>query len=79
MDRLTKDKLDLEYFKYIHKRTPKNQKEFECFQFWLDKREEYDLHQYNYGVTLDNFSLFFTARKGRRDPGEYCDENKEQK
>ena len=30
MDRLTKDKLDLEYFKYIHKRTPK-QKEFECF------------------------------------------------
>lgn len=80
MGRLTtKDNLDLGFFKYLHKRFPKNKSEFECFQSWLDKREEYDLNQYNNGVTRDNFSLFFTAWTGRRDPGEYCDENKEQK
>lgn len=78
MDRLTKDKLDLGFFKYKHKRSPKNKKEFECFQLWLDKRETHDLNEYNYGVTRDNFRLFFTAWKGRRDPGEYCDDNKEQ-
>ena len=69
MDRLTKDKLDLEYFKYIHKRTPKNKKEFECFQFWLDKREEYDLHQYNYGVPGIISACFLLLGKADVTPG----------
>lgn len=62
---ITVNKLDLDFFKFIHKREPKNEKEFYVFQKKLDKRDQ----QYKESiVSEDDFSDFYTATKGRKNP-----------
>lgn len=61
-------KLDLEFFLFIYKRRPKCKEEFEEFRERLDKRKVKTI-SHNI-INKRNFSLFFTATKGRINPFE---------
>lgn len=71
----TKDKelakLDLEYFKFLFKRNPRNQDEFRWFRSKLDDRE----YKWATEINQDNFYMWRTASKGKRDLSAYCDDD----
>lgn len=61
----TVNELDLEFFRFIHKRNPKNEEEFMEFQKKLDIREQRCKEDMFFE---DNFSYFYTATTGKRNP-----------
>jgi hypothetical protein len=73
--KLTKDKelaaLDLGYFKFLFKRNPRSQAEFRWFRKKLDYRE----YCWATEINADNFYMWRTASKGKRDLSAYCDDD----
>jgi hypothetical protein len=57
--------LDLKFFYFIHKRSPRNQEEFESFRKKLDERENKDAIEY---ISEVSFYEMFTATRGKKNP-----------